>query len=50
MLFLHEEVSSIRWAGVFLVMLGAALISYSEHAKGEHKPADGQSSAALHSQ
>lgn len=49
MLFLHEEVSSIRWAGVFLVMLGAALISYSEHVKEEHKPADGQSSAALHS-
>lgn len=50
MLFLHEEVSGIRWAGVFLVMLGAALISYSEHVKEEPKPAGGQSSAALHSQ
>jgi drug/metabolite transporter (DMT)-like permease len=49
MLFLHEEVSPIRWAGVFLVMLGAALISYSEHVKEEHKPAGGQPSAALHS-
>lgn len=49
MWFLHEEVSSIRWAGVFLVMLGAALISYSEHVKEEHKPADGPSSPALRS-
>ena len=29
--FLHEHVSALRWAGVVLVMLGAALISYSEH-------------------
>jgi uncharacterized membrane protein len=35
-LFLHEQVSVIRWAGVILIMLGAALISYSEH---EPKPA-----------
>ena len=33
MLFLHERVSGVRWAGVVLIMLGAALISYSEHAK-----------------
>src|SRR5712664_4305755 len=32
-LFLSEQVSSIRWAGVVLIMIGAALISYSEHAK-----------------
>jgi uncharacterized membrane protein len=32
-LFLHENVSTVRWAGVVLIMLGAALISYSEHAK-----------------
>jgi drug/metabolite transporter (DMT)-like permease len=31
--FLHEQVSLVRWAGVILIMLGAALISYSEHAK-----------------
>ncbi len=37
--FLHEQVSSIRWAGVVLIMLGAALISYSEHAKGKPPPA-----------
>ncbi len=27
MLFLHEQVSGLRWAGVVLIMLGAALIS-----------------------
>ena len=31
--FLDERVSSIRWAGVVLIMIGAALISYSEHSK-----------------
>ena len=30
-LFLHEHVSMIRWAGVLLIMIGAGLISYSEH-------------------
>jgi drug/metabolite transporter (DMT)-like permease len=33
MWFLHEHVSSVRWAGVVLVMIGAALISYSEQHK-----------------
>jgi drug/metabolite transporter (DMT)-like permease len=37
MWFLHERVSSVRWAGVVFIMIGAALISYSEHAKA--KPA-----------
>jgi uncharacterized membrane protein len=35
--FLHEQVSPARWIGVVLIMLGAAFISYSEHAK--EKPA-----------
>src|SRR5690349_9422276 len=30
MFFLHEKVSGVRWAGVMLIMLGAACISYSE--------------------
>jgi drug/metabolite transporter (DMT)-like permease len=30
----HEEVSALRWAGVFLIMAGAALVAYSEKAKG----------------
>jgi drug/metabolite transporter (DMT)-like permease len=32
-LFLHEQVSAIRWAGVLLIMAGAALITWTEHAK-----------------
>jgi drug/metabolite transporter (DMT)-like permease len=35
MWFLHERVSSVRWAGVVFIMIGAALISYSEHAKAK---------------
>jgi drug/metabolite transporter (DMT)-like permease len=31
--FLGENVSSVRWAGVILIVIGAALISYSEHVK-----------------
>jgi drug/metabolite transporter (DMT)-like permease len=30
--FLHERVSPVRWAGVVLIVAGAALISYSEKA------------------
>jgi len=33
LIFLGEKVSSIRWAGVVFIVIGAALISYSEHAK-----------------
>jgi drug/metabolite transporter (DMT)-like permease len=35
MVFLGERPSAIRWGGVVLIMLGAALISYSEHSKGK---------------
>jgi drug/metabolite transporter (DMT)-like permease len=45
MWFLHERVSSVRWAGVVFIMIGAALISYSEHAK----PKPEQPTAALES-
>jgi len=31
--FLHEKVSPLRWAGVVFIMIGAGLISYSEHSK-----------------
>lgn len=37
MLFLHERVSSARWAGVILIMIGAAFISYSQHAAEREK-------------
>lgn len=33
MIFLNEKVSSLRWAGVVLIVAGAILISYSEKAK-----------------
>ncbi len=36
-IFLHEHVSSVRWAGVVLIMIGAALISYSEQDKNATK-------------
>lgn len=39
MIFLHERVSGLRWVGVVFIMLGAALISYSEHVRNEHAPA-----------
>ena len=38
MWFLHERVSSVRWAGVVFIMIGVALISYSEHAKPKPLP------------
>jgi drug/metabolite transporter (DMT)-like permease len=37
--FLHEEVSPIRWAGVMLIVGGAALISWSEQLKQPPKRA-----------
>ena len=33
LVFLQEQVSLVRWAGVVFIMIGAGLISYSEHAK-----------------
>jgi len=41
MWFLGEQVSSIRWAGVVLIMIGAGLISYSEQQKEKHQPTQG---------
>jgi uncharacterized membrane protein len=35
--FLNENVSAVRWIGVALIVIGAAFISYSQHAK--EKPA-----------
>jgi bacterial/archaeal transporter family protein len=31
--FLHEQVSAIRWAGVVCIMIGVGLITYSEQTK-----------------
>jgi uncharacterized membrane protein len=37
-LILKEEVSAVRWAGIFLIVIGASLVSYSEKAKGKPAP------------
>jgi drug/metabolite transporter (DMT)-like permease len=39
LIFLGERVSAVRWAGVICIMIGAALISYSEHVKTKPPPA-----------
>ena len=44
--FLDEKVSAARWAGVVFIMIGAALISYSQHSK-EHSTLPTQPSAVL---
>jgi len=36
--FLGESVSAARWIGVVLIVLGAAFISYSQHAKEKPAP------------
>jgi drug/metabolite transporter (DMT)-like permease len=38
MWFLGESVSIVRWLGVILIVIGAAFISYSEHAKEKSPP------------
>jgi drug/metabolite transporter (DMT)-like permease len=43
MWFLGEHVSAVRWFGVILIVIGAAFISYSEHAKEKPAPPANQS-------
>ena len=43
MWFLGESVSIVRWFGVILIVIGAAFISYSEHAKEKSPPPSAQS-------
>jgi len=31
----HEEVSALRWVGVIIIVIGAALVAWSEHAKNQ---------------
>jgi drug/metabolite transporter (DMT)-like permease len=40
--FLGERVSTARWAGVIFIMIGAALITYSEHRNKAVPPAGAQ--------
>jgi len=39
MIFLGESVSTVRWVGVVLILIGAGFISYSEHLKKKDTPA-----------
>lgn len=34
----HEEVSSLRWAGVVIIVIGAALVALSEQTKSKPAP------------
>jgi len=43
--FLNEKVSPIRWWGVLLIMIGAGLISYSEHVRTKALPPPDQPKA-----
>jgi drug/metabolite transporter (DMT)-like permease len=43
MIFLGENVSLVRWAGVILIVIGAAFISYSQHVKEVSPPPASQS-------
>ena len=45
--FLHERVSGVRWAGVVFIMIGAALISYSEQKKQAPGPPPGAATAPV---
>lgn len=38
-IFLHEQVSGLRWAGVFLIVCGAGLITFSEKQKEQMEAA-----------
>jgi len=43
--FLHEQVSWVRWCGVLLIVFGAGLVTWSEKLK-ERKPSDAASPAS----
>ncbi len=43
----HEEVSGLRWGGVALIVLGAALVAWSEQAKPPTQPASGTPAAPV---
>jgi drug/metabolite transporter (DMT)-like permease len=45
--FLNEKVDGVRWGGVALIILGAALISYSEHVKKDKQSMEPPPSASI---
>src|SRR6266513_6489408 len=44
-IFLNEEISSVRWAGICLIVLGAGLVTWS--AKQKEREPEEQSSASI---
>lgn len=40
----HEEVSALRWGGVAIIVVGAALVAWSEQTKAKPAPAPAESS------
>ena len=51
MWFLHERVGALRWAGVVFILIGAALITYSEKVKEKsHPPAASVTGTSVRSQ
>jgi drug/metabolite transporter (DMT)-like permease len=46
LMFLDEKVAPVRWAGVVFIMIGAGLISYSEHSK-DRPPAEPAAPAVM---
>lgn len=45
---LHEEVTYLRWFGVFLIVVGSGLVTWTEKAKGQ-KPASNDQASAIES-
>jgi drug/metabolite transporter (DMT)-like permease len=48
-IFLGEQVSSLRWAGVIIIMIGAGLITWSEKIKERDQQAETSQSASTNS-
>lgn len=45
--YLRETVSGLRWSGVALIMVGAALITWSEKSKAKEPPKEPPASASV---
>lgn len=43
---LHERVNALRWSGVVIIVIGAALISYGEHQQEKTAPAAVETNSA----
>jgi len=41
----HEEISALRWTGVIIIVIGAALVAWSEQAKKNPAPSDATQTA-----